>query len=253
MDNQTHNTENTWVEKKLAALVPPADWNPNTNRAYAQFLNRRDSNAPEASPRWIRLTMAAAILASIAVVVALLPWQALWKPAVKSAESKIQSAEPVKAATPAVAPEPVPQQTATLTQPSVSQPVLSQPALSQPTLSQPALSQPALTQPALAAQDPGQKPAERVGPGVTAPRLISSPQPSYTDEARQDHIQGTVIIDVIVRADGTGKVNKVVQGLGYGLDEKAVEAFESWRFEPGKKDGKPVDVQLQVVINFHLY
>jgi TonB family protein len=79
------------------------------------------------------------------------------------------------------------------------------------------------------------------------------PEPDYTDEARQAHIQGTVILDVIVRADGTGKVNKVERGLGYGLDEKAIEMFEKWRFEPGTIDGKPVAVQFQVVVNFHLY
>jgi protein TonB len=78
-------------------------------------------------------------------------------------------------------------------------------------------------------------------------------EPDYTDEARQAHIQGTVVLDVIVRADGTGKVNKVELGLGYGLDEKAIEVFEKWRFEPGTIDGKPVTVQFQVVVNFHLY
>ena len=82
---------------------------------------------------------------------------------------------------------------------------------------------------------------------MTPPRAISPmPEPDYTDEARQAHIQGTVVLDVIIRADGTGKVNKVVQGLGYGLDEKAIEAFEKWRFDPGTIDGKPVDVQLQI-------
>ena len=79
------------------------------------------------------------------------------------------------------------------------------------------------------------------------------PEPEYTDEARQAHIQGTVVLDVIIRADGIGKVNKVVRGLGYGLDQKAIEAFEKWRFTPGTVDGKPVSVQLQIVINFHLY
>jgi len=61
------------------------------------------------------------------------------------------------------------------------------------------------------------------------------------------------VLSVIIRADGTGKVDKVVRGLGYGLDEKAIEAFEKWRFTPGMVDGKPVNVQLEVVINFHLY
>jgi hypothetical protein len=182
MDNQTHNTDNAWVDSKLAVLVPPADWHPNSKRAYAEFLKRRDSNEPEVSPSWVRLSMAAAILASIGLVVALLPWQALWKPAAKSAESKVETPEPVKAATPVV-PEPAPQQTSTplLSQPGLSQPALSQPARSQPSLSQPALSQPALSGPgsggavqqaALGVQDPEQKPAERVGKGATGPHAI---------------------------------------------------------------------------------
>jgi TonB family protein len=266
MDNQTHNTETSWVDSKLAVLVPPADWYPNSNRAYTEFQKRRDGNKRESSSSWVRLAMAAAILASIGLVVTLLPWQALWKPAAKSAEVKVQTPEPVKAPAP-VAPKPAPQQTAALPQPKLAKPTLSQPALSQSALSQPAPSLPALSQPQLsgpgsggavlqfaqATQGPGEKPAERVGPGVTAPRGISMPQPEYTDEARQAHIQGTVTLDVIIRADGTGKVQKVIRGLGYGLDEKAVEAFERWRFQPGTKDGKPVDVQVQVVINFHLY
>ena len=81
MDNQTHNSENAWVDSKVASLVPPGDWHPDSKRAFAQFLKRRDRHGAEASPRWIRLSMAAAILASIGLVVTLLPWHALWKSA----------------------------------------------------------------------------------------------------------------------------------------------------------------------------
>jgi TonB family protein len=279
MDNQTHNTENAWVDIKVANLAPPVNWHPNTSRAYAQFLNRRGTDEPKSSSSWVRLAMAAAVLASIGLVVTLLPWQALWKPAGKSADKSAEKSPEVRltvprARTPILVPEPIQQHPATpaLPQPLVSQPVLSQPALSQSTLSQP--QQPgtgtgaAVQQTAPQVQEPEEKdapvkvtfeypvkfPAEHVGNGVSAPHTIPPvPEPVYTDEARQAHIQGTVTLDVTIRADGTGKVNKVVRALGYGLDEKAIEAFEKWRFEPGKKDGKPVDVELQVVINFHLY
>jgi len=60
-------------------------------------------------------------------------------------------------------------------------------------------------------------------------------------------------LDVIIRTDGTAKVQRVVQGLGYGLDESAVEAIEKWRFQPGTKDGKAVDVELEVTMGFHLF
>jgi protein TonB len=88
---------------------------------------------------------------------------------------------------------------------------------------------------------------------VTPPKTISTAEPNYTDEARQAHIQGTIILNVTVRTDGTAKVDKIVQGLGYGLDEKAIESVEKWRFVPGMKDGQPVDVQLPVTMNFKLY
>ena len=251
MENQTHNAENAWVDRKLAALVPPADWNPNTKRAYNEFLKRRDGNEPNASSNWIRISMAAAILVSIALVVALLPWRALWKPAAKSAESKIEAPEAVKAPTPALVPEPAPQQAST---PALSQPALSQPALSQPQPPETGTGGAILQTAQASTQEPEQKPAERVGPRATPPRAIApTTEPNYTDEARQAHIQGTVVLAVIVRKDGTGKVQKVEQSLGYGLDEKAIEAFEKWTFTPGTIDGKPVDVQLLVTINFHLY
>jgi len=286
MDNQAHNPENAWVDSKLAKLVPPGDWYPDSKRAYAQFLKRRDSKEAESSSTWVRLSMAAAILASIGLVVTLLPWQALWKPAAKnaaknaaksaekSAEVRLKMPEPVKPPTPIMVPEPILRHSAT---PALSQPLLSQPALSQ-RQAQPdpnsdearrahilgtasLQSQPtgpgiggAVTQNVPATQGPGQKPAERVGNGVSSPRAIPpSPQPNYTDDARKAHIQGNVILDVIIRTDGTAKVQKVVQGLGYGLDESAVEAIEKWRFQPGTKDGKAVDVELEVTMGFHLF
>jgi protein TonB len=265
MDNQTHKSEDAWVDGKLATLLPSADWHPDSKPAYAKFLKRRDSGEPEASPSWVRLSMTVGILASIGLVVTLLPWHALWNPAAKNDRLH---AEPVKAATPVV-PDPEPQLASTPAPPQPEQP---QPALShvvRPESSDEArrahilgtasLQTPGpgtgaeIAQTAVAAQEPGPKPAEHVENGVTAPRPIPPmPQPDYTDEARQAHVQGNVVIDVIVRTDGTGKVNKVIQGLGYGLDEKATEAFEKWRFQPGTKDGMPVDVELQITIGFHL-
>ena len=264
MDNQTHNAEDAWVENKLFTLVPPSDWHPDSKRAYAQLLNRRESHGAEASPRWIRLSMVAAILASIGLVVTLLPWHALWRPA---ASSKSKQSETVKAATPAPPIQPQPPAVPPTQQreqksaeksgfgesPSAGE---REPQFSDPARRAHILGTLAAVQqtPSPAPPEQEQIPPERIGPGVTPPRIIgTAPEPNYTDEARQLHIQGTVILDVTVRVDGTGKVNKVVRAVGYGLDEMAVEAFEKWRFVPGSKDGKPVDVQLQVTINFHLY
>lgn len=91
------------------------------------------------------------------------------------------------------------------------------------------------------------------GAGITAPRTIYDPEPDYSDEARKQKYQGTVILQVVVGADGRPSNIRVVRTLGLGLDEKAIEAVRQWRFVPGKKDGQPVAVVVNVQVNFRLY
>lgn len=93
----------------------------------------------------------------------------------------------------------------------------------------------------------------KVGGGVSAPEAIYSPDPQYSDEARKAHYQGTVILWVIVGADGRPRDVKIARSLGMGLDEKAIEAVRTWRFAPATKDGRPVAVQINVEVNFRLY
>lgn len=92
-----------------------------------------------------------------------------------------------------------------------------------------------------------------VGGGISAPQAISTPDPDYTEEARRAKTQGTCILWLIVDSQGKPRDIRVVRGLGYGLDAKAVEAVRQWRFQPSLKDGKPVDVQISVEVAFHLY
>ena len=92
----------------------------------------------------------------------------------------------------------------------------------------------------------------KVGGGVTAPRPISTPDPEYTDTARQAKTQGTCVLQMIVDAEGHPRDVRVVRGLGFGLDSKAIEAVKQWRFEPALKDGQPVNVQVSVEVGFHL-
>ena len=89
--------------------------------------------------------------------------------------------------------------------------------------------------------------------GVTAPRAIYKPDPEYSTEARQAKYQGTVILSLIVGADGRPRGIKVARSLGMGLDENAVEAVRQWRFEPATKDGKPVAVSVEVEVAFRLF
>jgi TonB family protein len=92
-----------------------------------------------------------------------------------------------------------------------------------------------------------------VGGGISAPTAVSSPDPDYTEEARRAKKQGTCVLWLIVDSTGRPRDIKVQRGLGFGLDAKAVEAVQRWRFQPALKDGRPVDVQISVEVEFHLY
>jgi TonB family protein len=93
----------------------------------------------------------------------------------------------------------------------------------------------------------------RVGGGVKAPTPLETPDPEYSEEARKAKYQGVVVLWLVVGPDGRPKNIKVERPLGMGLDQKAVEAVQRWKFEPATKDGKPVAVQINVEVNFRLY
>ncbi|HLH41718.1 MAG TPA: energy transducer TonB [Bryobacteraceae bacterium] len=94
--------------------------------------------------------------------------------------------------------------------------------------------------------------AYRIGGGVSAPKPIYQPEPEYSEEARKAKWQGTVLLSLVVDEAGRAVNIKVTKSLGLGLDQKAIEAVEKWKFEPGKKDGKPVPVMATVEVNFRL-
>jgi len=92
----------------------------------------------------------------------------------------------------------------------------------------------------------------RVGGGVTAPSLIYKVEPEYSEEARKAKYQGVVVLYVEVEPNGRAQNMRVIQSLGLGLDEKAMEAVKKWRFRPGNKNGKPVTVVATVEVSFRL-
>jgi TonB family protein len=94
--------------------------------------------------------------------------------------------------------------------------------------------------------------AVRVGNRVSAPQILERQEPSYTEEARAARIQGTVLLHVVVRPDGTAGQIKVLRSLDVGLDQRAVEAVSRWKFKPGMKEGKPVFVEATIEVSFHL-
>ncbi len=93
---------------------------------------------------------------------------------------------------------------------------------------------------------------ERVGNGVSAPRLLNKVEPTYSEEAREAKVQGTAVLEIEVWPDGKAHNIRVVRSLGSGLDEEAVKAVEQWGFEPGLKDGEPVRVAATVEMNFRM-
>ena len=92
----------------------------------------------------------------------------------------------------------------------------------------------------------------RPGTGITAPSILREVTPDYTDEGRRRAIQGDVVLEIVVRADGTVGSVKTLQGLGAGLDQRAVEAVRQWRFNPARRYGTPVDVIVEVAVEFKL-
>lgn len=97
---------------------------------------------------------------------------------------------------------------------------------------------------------PSDEPVFRVGHGVTAPRPLNHPNPEYTDEALRAGIQGKCILSLVISSDGKPENVTVTRSLGMGLDENAVSAVRTWTFEPARKNGKPVAVQVSVVVSF---
>ena len=88
----------------------------------------------------------------------------------------------------------------------------------------------------------------------SGPVPIYQPDPEYSDAARKAKFQGTCVVLITIGADGHVSHPKVLQALGLGLDQKAIEAVLTWRFIPAKdKNGHPMPVTAEVELNFHLY
>ena len=85
------------------------------------------------------------------------------------------------------------------------------------------------------------------------PRTIYDPEPEYSEEARKAKYQGTVILQVVIDAEGRPRDIRTARTLGLGLDEKAIEAVRTWRFQPAMKDGRAVAVLVNIQVSFRLY
>jgi TonB family protein len=90
------------------------------------------------------------------------------------------------------------------------------------------------------------------GPATTPVEIISKPKPVYTEEARQLKLEGEVLLEVMFGANGHSQVNRLVRGLGHGLDESATTAASQMRFTPALRNGVPADSTAIVHVVFQL-
>ncbi len=97
--------------------------------------------------------------------------------------------------------------------------------------------------------------AADMSPGnAKPPLLIRSPDPEFSEQAREYKFHGTVVIRILIDTDGNPTETQITRPLGLGLDEKAVEAVRKWRFIPGKaRDGNPVATWAVIEVNFRIY
>jgi TonB family protein len=104
----------------------------------------------------------------------------------------------------------------------------------------------------------------RIGDGVSTPSVIRKVEPEYSAEARAARVEGSVVLEIVVTAEGKATVQRILRHSmknkdtgemleqDYGLGEKAKEAVSQWLFRPGAKGGQPVDVKANVEVNFRL-
>jgi TonB family protein len=96
--------------------------------------------------------------------------------------------------------------------------------------------------------------AYQPGNGVTTPQLLREVKPAYTSDAMRAKVQGTVLLQCVVRPDGSVSDVQVLRSLDsvFGLDQEAIKAARQWRFAPGTRMGQPVPVQITIELMFTL-
>ena len=94
----------------------------------------------------------------------------------------------------------------------------------------------------------------RPGNGVTLPRVLREVKPQYTSDAMRAKVQGMVLLECVVKSDGSVGDVQIVRSLdsAFGLDQEAVNAARQWRFAPGTRMGEPVSVLVTIELTFTL-
>jgi protein TonB len=98
---------------------------------------------------------------------------------------------------------------------------------------------------------PANAEAAKIGGQVSAPVVLFSPEPKFSEEARHvGNLNGNVLVYLRVGLDGLPYAVRILRPFGVGLDERAVEAVKAYRFKPAMRDGQPVRVEMNVEVNF---
>lgn len=95
------------------------------------------------------------------------------------------------------------------------------------------------------------QPVFHLGPGMVPPFVVSKTKPAYSDEARIAKLEGSVLLSLVVDADGQPRDIEVARPLGLGLDESAVENVRAWQFKPGTRDGNPIAIRVNEEVFFN--
>jgi protein TonB len=92
----------------------------------------------------------------------------------------------------------------------------------------------------------------RPGSGITPPQLVKEVKADYTEEARRRSIEGEVLLEIVVRRDGSVGDVRLINGLPSGLNDRAIAAVRQWRFSPAHRLGQAVDVIVEVAVQFKM-
>ncbi len=95
-------------------------------------------------------------------------------------------------------------------------------------------------------------PVYEVGDDVKSPKLVHYVEPEFSPKSKEAYVDGTVKISTVVTTEGTTTKLHVVSGLNAAEDRTAMEAVKQWKFDPGTKDGQPVNVRVTIEVTFRL-
>ena len=98
----------------------------------------------------------------------------------------------------------------------------------------------------------GPAPVYELGTDVSRPKLVHSVEPSFSTKPNEAFVEGTVTLSIVVDAHGLPTDLQVLKGLNAGQDRSAIDAVKQWRFQPGTRGGKAVNVRVNVQVDFHL-